>query len=257
MTQTVTQALTTVDGRHQLRIERELAHPVERVWTAITDPAELSRWFPATVELELRRGAPVRYSTEPGEPPQTGTVLEVDPPRVLGLTWDDDVLRFELSATASGEGCRLVFTHVFDDLAGAASFASGWDACLSVLDDVVAGREPRPTAAMDVAHEDRVTNLGLRVGGVAPTPAGWQIRVERQLVRPAEVVRPLLPPPDDHVRWELGEGTGHGARLVVTAGGPPDEESARRTLELLHDRVEALARGLLEQPAQPIRAEAE
>lgn len=75
----------------------------------------------------------MRYSTKPGEPPRTGTVLEVDPPRVLGLSWGDDVLGFELNATSSGEGCRLVFTHVFDDLAGAAGFASGWDACLSVL----------------------------------------------------------------------------------------------------------------------------
>jgi uncharacterized protein YndB with AHSA1/START domain len=79
MTRTSTQSLTTVDGRHQLRIERELAHPVERVWTAITDPAELSRWFPATVELELRTGAPVRYSMGPDQPEQTGTVLALDP----------------------------------------------------------------------------------------------------------------------------------------------------------------------------------
>lgn len=263
MTQTLTQALTTVDGRHLLRIGRELAHPVGRVWTAITDPAELSRWFPATVGLELRTGAPVRYSTDPDQPDQAGTVLEVDPPRLLVLTWDHDVLRFELSAMpgTSGGGCRLVFTHVFDDLAGAASFASGWDVCLSVLDDVVAGREPRPPAAtdieMDAAHEQRVASLGLRVGSVARTPTGWQVRVERQLVRPAEVVRPLLPTPDDDVHWELGEGTGHGARLVLTHDGLPDEESARRMQAQWHDRVEALARGLLDQPGQPSRPEAE
>ena len=196
---------------------------------------------------------------DPDQPDQTGTVLEVDPPRLLVLTWDDNVLRFELSASPgpAGEGCRLVFTHVFDDLPGAASFASGWDACLDLLDDVAAGREPRPPVAMDVAHEDHVSTLGLRVGGVARTAAGWRLRVERQLVRPADVVRPLLPARDGGVRWELGEGTGHGARLVLTVDGLPDEGSARRLLEQWHDRVEGLARGLLDQPTQSTRSAAE
>jgi hypothetical protein len=110
---------------------------------------------------------------------------------------------------------------------------------------------------MDVAHEDRVASLGLRVGDVTRTAAGWRLRVERQLVRPAEVVRPLLPAPADGVRWELGEGTGHGARLVLTQDGLPDEQSARSRLEQWHDRIEALARGLVDQPAQPTRSAAE
>jgi len=67
--------LSTIDGRPQLRLEKRLAHPVERVWPAITEPAQLSRWFPAQVELELRPGAPVRYSMDPHLPDQDGTVL--------------------------------------------------------------------------------------------------------------------------------------------------------------------------------------
>ena len=171
--------------------------------------------------------------------------MDVEPPRLLVLTWGDAVLRFELEP--EGDGSRLLFSHTFDDLAGAASFASGWDACLAGLADVVAGREPTPPGPMDVAHEERVASLGLRVGSVTGTSAGWQARVERQLVRPAETVRPLLPPDGDGVRWELGEGTGHGARLVVTQVGLPDEESAVRVRDRWHDRVEALAASLLDQ----------
>ena len=88
-------------------------------------------------------------------------------------------------------------------------------------------------------------------------PTGWQVRVERQLVRPAGTVRPLLPASDARVHWRLGDGTGHGARLVVTADGLPDEESARRMLEQWHERVEALAHDLLDEPAQPTRSAAE
>ena len=99
---------------------------------------------------------------------------------------------------------------------------------------------------MDVAHEQRVRDLGLRVGDVDRTDQGWRSRVERQLVRPAEVVRPLLPADSDDTRWELGEGTGHGARLVATRDHLPDEQTAATALADLHERVEQIARDALE-----------
>ena len=36
-----------VDGRPALRVERRYRHSVERVWRAVTEPAELARWFVA------------------------------------------------------------------------------------------------------------------------------------------------------------------------------------------------------------------
>jgi uncharacterized protein YndB with AHSA1/START domain len=33
------------DGTAVIRFERHLAHPVERVWTALTNPAEMARWW--------------------------------------------------------------------------------------------------------------------------------------------------------------------------------------------------------------------
>jgi uncharacterized protein YndB with AHSA1/START domain len=41
--------LTTIDGRPALRLERRLPHAVERVWRAVTEPAELAQWFVAPV----------------------------------------------------------------------------------------------------------------------------------------------------------------------------------------------------------------
>ena len=234
--------LDVVDGRHRLTLERRLAHPVERVWRAITEPAELGRWFPAEARFEPRVGSEVRFSMA-GEPDTAGTVQQVDPPRLLQLTWDTNVLRFEL--TSDGAGCVLVFSHVFDDHAGAASFASGWDACLDGLADLLDGRDPTPPEAMDVAHEQRVRDLDLRIGDVDRTDHGWRARAERQLVRPADVVRPLLPADSGDTRWELGEGTGHGARLVATRDGLPDAETAATALTDLHERVEQIARDAL------------
>ena len=42
------------DGRPAVRFERTFRHPVERVWRAISDPAELPAWFPSKVEYEQR-----------------------------------------------------------------------------------------------------------------------------------------------------------------------------------------------------------
>lgn len=39
--------LETIDGRLALRFERTLAHPIERVWRALSEPDELGAWFPA------------------------------------------------------------------------------------------------------------------------------------------------------------------------------------------------------------------
>ena len=35
----------TVDNRPALRFERRLAHPIDKVWRAVTEPDELGRWF--------------------------------------------------------------------------------------------------------------------------------------------------------------------------------------------------------------------
>ena len=45
------------------RIEREvvIAASQERVWTAITDPSEVSQWFGDLVEIELYPGGSARF----------------------------------------------------------------------------------------------------------------------------------------------------------------------------------------------------
>ena len=49
------------DGRSVVTFVRDLGHPVERVWTAITQTEHLRSWFPADVDLTLEL---VRRSTE-------------------------------------------------------------------------------------------------------------------------------------------------------------------------------------------------
>jgi uncharacterized protein YndB with AHSA1/START domain len=73
--------LETIDGRPALRFERTLAHSVERVWRAISDPAELERWFPAAADWTPATGEIFEaYGA-------TGEVTEVDAPHRLAWTF--------------------------------------------------------------------------------------------------------------------------------------------------------------------------
>lgn len=122
----MTATLETIDDRPALRFERRLAHPVERVWRAVTVPAELERWFPAAADWTPEAGEVFDAGGQRGE------ITEVDPPRALAWSFGGDGYRFEV--TPDGEGSTLVFTFVFDDRAVAARWAAGWDTYLNRLE---------------------------------------------------------------------------------------------------------------------------
>jgi uncharacterized protein YndB with AHSA1/START domain len=127
----------TIDDRPALTFERRLAHPVERVWRAVTDPAELGHWFPSAVRGELAPGGTLTFDFPGSDMTLEGEVVELEPPRRLAFTFGDDVLRIELEA--AGEGCLLRFTCLFDDAQRAARDAAGWHVCLDLLETHLAG----------------------------------------------------------------------------------------------------------------------
>lgn len=286
--------LRTIDGRSVLRVERRLPHPPEKVWRALTESDHLTHWFPSDVEMEPLVGGVVRFVFPEGEaPPNEGIVKEFDPPRVLAYTWHEDVLRYELQAR--GDDCVMIFTHTFDDRAGAASFASGWEVCLDALERVLSGQPADEQGDMSALHESYVARFGLDEGTVQETPEGWQVRFERQLTRPIEevwarvgaagtdtptvggrvphgfaatdmpagMITAVEVPrllefewsaedgPAGTVRWELGEGTGHGARLILLHVGAGDHAAARTALAIWREHIERLARTLLSPGTPP------
>jgi uncharacterized protein YndB with AHSA1/START domain len=122
-------SLETVGDRPALRFERRLNHSVERVWRAITEPDELRQWYPGVPDWRLEPGE--RFGSEGGGDAK-GQITELDPPRVLAYEWDGEQFRFELRP--DGDGCILVFTHVFSDRALGAQHAAGWEIYLGRLD---------------------------------------------------------------------------------------------------------------------------
>ncbi|NIH82491.1 SRPBCC family protein [Amycolatopsis viridis] len=190
--------LRTIAGKPVLRFERRLAHRPEKVWQAVTDPAELAHWFPARVETGARVGAPMRFvfpDAAPVDDGGSGEVLEFDPPKVFAFRWNLDVLRFEL--VPDGDGCLLVFTQTIGGgdigrLSGGRN-AIGWDFCLNGLTARLdgAGVPPQP----DWLHgmERYIEEFGLGEGAVHETAHGYELRFARDLVwRPAAEVWQLL-----------------------------------------------------------------
>ncbi|PRY02332.1 SRPBCC domain-containing protein [Allonocardiopsis opalescens] len=181
--------LTEADGIAQLRIERRLAHPVEKVWRVVTEPDELAHWFPAEVVYEPVVGSAVRFAfpgeeADPDDPNTRGELLEYDPPRRISFRWSDDVVTIELSP--DGDGCLLVFRQ---DVGGgflgrlaAGRAAAGWDTCLDALADRLAGREPAEPGDMLAAIERYVREFGIDRGESRAVDGGFELRFVRDLI---------------------------------------------------------------------------
>ncbi|MEU6658992.1 SRPBCC family protein [Streptomyces sp. NPDC046821] len=159
------------DGRPAVRLPRAFAHPIERVWQYVSDPAELARWFPSQVEIELRSGGAIRFHGDPNMPVSTGQVLTADAPRHLSFSWGADELHFDLEALDEGR-TRLTLTNVLETADAAARNAAGWEICLAALDAVDRGEglggPPLGASAHWKAYYDAYVEAGFPSG--APIP---------------------------------------------------------------------------------------
>jgi uncharacterized protein YndB with AHSA1/START domain len=129
--------------RWKLRFTRELAHPAEKVWRAVTEPAHLDAWFPQRIVGEWRVGAPLKFESRDGEfPAFDGEVLACEPPSLLEFRWGPDVIRFEIMPAAEpATGCTFRLFDVFGELGKAARDAAGWHTCIDFLAHHLSGTE--------------------------------------------------------------------------------------------------------------------
>lgn len=223
----MTHSLTPHGERHRLRIERRYPHAIAKVWRAITEPAELAGWFPARVETELAVGAKMTF-TFPEQPPQAdgtqtnGTITELDPPQVFAFDWDGDLLRWELRADGP-DTTVLVFTHVFDDRARAASFATGWDGCFDGLGEVLDGVAVTDAAPYAPRHESYVEQFRLGEGWLE----GPNVVFDRVYPWSRDAVAEALRsqgPVEGEVTWSTEDVPG-GSRIKLVVEDPADPEA--------------------------------
>jgi uncharacterized protein YndB with AHSA1/START domain len=143
--------------RWTLVLVRELRHSPEKVWNALTDPAQLREWAPFDADGNLGAAGRTVKLTTVGAPQLHVTetrVTRADAPKTLVYNWGGNDMRWELEA--AGAGTRLtLWTSI--PRAYIAMGAAGWHICLDVLD-----------------HWLGDTPIGRIVGPDAMTFDGWQ-----------------------------------------------------------------------------------
>lgn len=122
-------ALRPAGDKWALRFERRLAHPPKKVWRAITEPANLSEWYPLTVtELDPRIGGAILFRDEEGTELR-GEITEFEPLKAFAFQEfgeQDRVDDLQLELRPDADGCLLIFTHTFADKTEAAGTETGW-----------------------------------------------------------------------------------------------------------------------------------
>ena len=132
-----------------LILVRELPHPPEKVWQALTDPVHLREWAPFEVEGSLDTVGTVTITWLGTNKPIETKVTRVDRPRVLEYT----DTRWELEPYAGGTRLTL-WTDI--DRRFIAWGAAGWHISIDVLDRLLHG-----------------TPIG-RIAGADGMKFGWQ-----------------------------------------------------------------------------------
>jgi hypothetical protein len=113
-----------------LILVREMRHSPEKVWQALTDPAQLREWAPFDADGRLGAVGTVNL-TWAGNPKVIETkVTRVDAPRVLEF----GDLRWELEPLDSGTRLTL---WIKIDRRFIAWGAAGWHICFDVLDQLL------------------------------------------------------------------------------------------------------------------------
>jgi len=140
-----------------LILARDLRHSPDKVWQALTDPAQLHEWAPFDADASLAAaGATVKLTTVGAPKPHVTetTVTRADAPKVLEYSWGGQEIRWELEAL--GQGTRLTLWHNIDRRFIAMG-AAGWHICFDVLDRLLSG-----------------VPIGRIVAGDAMKFGGWQ-----------------------------------------------------------------------------------
>jgi hypothetical protein len=143
------------DGPHKdkwtLILVRELRHSPDKVWQALTDPAQLREWAPFVVDGNLDRAGATVNLTWVGNPrPIETKVTRVDAPKLL--EFGDH--RWELETCDAGTRLTL-WSNI--DRRFIAWGAAGWHIAFDVLDRLLSGNP-----------------IGRTVGVGAMKFAGWK-----------------------------------------------------------------------------------
>jgi uncharacterized protein YndB with AHSA1/START domain len=125
-------------------IERELAHPPEKIWQALTQPHLLEEWLMQT-DFKPERGRKFTFSRQPHSDISVVVdcqVLDIEPNRSLSYSWQafglESVVTFTLERTPTGTVIRMEQTGFRPDQDAAYKGArASWKQFVARLDELL------------------------------------------------------------------------------------------------------------------------
>src|SRR5262245_16845391 len=146
-------SLRTADGKGVVRIEDRYDTDIEDLWSALTDPARVARWY-GVIEGDLRRGGQFKVHIEAAGLNGVGRVEVCEPPkRLLVVTTEVDEpwqhnrsaplfdKSIEATLTTEGDHTRLVIEACGMPLDKIAFYGVGWQIHAENLAAYVNGHE--------------------------------------------------------------------------------------------------------------------
>jgi uncharacterized protein YndB with AHSA1/START domain len=101
MTKTATETRSVV-------IEREISHPPEKIWRALTEPHLIEEWL---MKNDFKPVVDHKFNLRADWGAVDCQVLKVDPPKTLSYTWAahglESVVTWTLSPTSKGTNLRM------------------------------------------------------------------------------------------------------------------------------------------------------
>jgi len=137
-----------------LVLVRDLQHPPEKVWRALTEPTNLRQWAPFDASANLGNVGTVEVTWIGSPTPTEARVTRADAPELLEYTSGGNGMRWELEARDGGT--RLTLWAVIDRRYIAMG-AAGWHIAFDVLERLLDG-----------------TPIGRITGAEAMQFEGWQ-----------------------------------------------------------------------------------
>jgi uncharacterized protein YndB with AHSA1/START domain len=146
-------SLRAADGKGAVRIEDRYDTGIDDLWSALTDPARLARWY-GEVEGDLRLGGEYRARVTASGWEGTGRIEVCEPPRRLlvksreldesyeegqGVPPFEEIL--EATLTADGDQTILVIEAQGMPLEAVHFYGAGWQIHAEDLATYLAGRE--------------------------------------------------------------------------------------------------------------------
>jgi uncharacterized protein YndB with AHSA1/START domain len=138
--------LGTYTRCYTITFERRSKHPPARLWRAITDADDVSRWmaYPARIDLRVGGDYFVDFSrTNEGE--LDGVIVKLQPERLLRYAWGTSVVEWAIEP--EGAGSRHVFLQTglaFRPIPDEEGLAAGWHVWLEDLEQYLDTGAPSP-----------------------------------------------------------------------------------------------------------------